>query len=91
MPVIIGNIPLFFWLMGKADFFTKIFDAMYYIPVGESEAYISSAIEVEKILFIRNSGIFWSVSAMVMTVLVALRLVFVVFKYKQIPLKSSHH
>lgn len=90
LPFLFINIPLFFVLLNKIGFFTNLFDAYLYIPDGRTEPYIFSQYSLETVLFIKRSGIFWAVAAMVSTVLMSLRFVAVIFAHKQIPLQRFY-
>jgi hypothetical protein len=89
-PIMLANIPLFFFLLTKIGFYTKLFDALHYIPEGETLAYISGNASLETVMFIKRSGLFWSATALFTTVMVSLRFVGVIFSRRQIPLKRLY-
>jgi len=89
--LVLLNIPLFFFLLTKAGYFTNIFDAYLYIPNNATKPFILIEEPIEHILFIRNSGVFWSTAALVTTVMVSLRFFWVIFKYRQVPLSRSEY
>jgi hypothetical protein len=78
------NIPLFFFVMNQYFKFIDVFDDYDYTLAKNLFQYIHSGTEVDDILYIKKLTVFSGISSMVVIVLMELRIIYSIFKQRQL-------